>query len=262
MTQIEGHQSKLDAHVHYFGPDAKKNTDAALIKRLKDLRGRGILDGTVLLGHDFFPPAPSLKTIEKESGVFILPGIEISAQSPLGELAHVVGIFPQIPEDWPLAEPQWQTKYPWQKLAVIRSLPSMETAINTIVNRDGIAAIAHPSRVVPILGINQKELEEIHGLFPREVALEVNAAFIYRVEKRWVIRMAKELFSGRLTGGSDAHEPDEISRIITLIPRRSENLFDDFKTGLDLGIVAVNGHHQRLLQWFKLMMLRVKDGKT
>ncbi len=188
---------RIDLHIHTV---CSGDSYVTLEDAIRRCRENG-LDGFAVTDHDTITNIPN--DLEKESGLIILPGVEITANG-----AHVIafGIQDEIPMDLIVSE-----------------------TVDRIHDQGGIAIIAHPYSLFRTW-VNSREIEET-SFDCVEVANAYQFPFKWMLAKN--INLAKRL-GLPVTGGSDAHIPRTIGRALTILEvetRDTEGALSALKNG-------------------------------
>ncbi len=181
---------KVDLHVHtVYSGDSKITLEAAI-----EAAKRAELDGIAITDHD---TVEALSKIEKfkESGILIIPGMEVTSIE-----GHILayGIWDPVPPGL-----------------------SAEETVEEIRRRGGVAVAAHP--LFPFKkSIGEKTLRKL-----KVDAIEtLNAStlpFIYSAEIKKLTKISEELGVPQV-GGSDSHTPETIGLAYTVIDVESESI--------------------------------------
>jgi predicted metal-dependent phosphoesterase TrpH len=178
---------RLDLHLH-----TTRSVDSSV--RLEDavrkVKEHG-LDGFAVTDHDILAEIPV--NLSEESGLIVLPGMEVSAVG-----AHILAFDIQEP--------------------IPMRLPIPET-VERIHAQGGIAVIAHPYSVFRTW-VNSTEIEG-SGFDCVEVVNAHQFPFGYTLEKN---RGLAERLGLPQTGGSDAHTPRTVGRAYTIFDSDSRDL--------------------------------------
>jgi predicted metal-dependent phosphoesterase TrpH len=171
---------RIDLHVHTVCSGDSYITLEDAIRRCRE----DGLDGFAVTDHDTMTKIPN--DLEKEGGLIVIPGVEITAKG-----AHVIAfdIDDEIPKDLSVSE-----------------------TVDGIHDQGGIAIIAHPYSLFRTW-VNLREIEE--ASFDC-----VEVANAYQFPYGWMLAKNTDL-AERLglpvTGGSDAHIPRTIGRALTIL---------------------------------------------
>jgi hypothetical protein len=170
---------KLDLHIHsFFSSDGHMDVKT-IVQRAKVLG----LDGIAVTDHNSMEASAKFGDF-KGSGLLLVPGMEVSSDS-----GHILayGITTPIPREL-----------------------TIEDTIDRIKAAGGVAVASHPYRKVTGLG----EDNIIRGRFRH---IEGFNGRTRPAGNRKAVILAKRI-GANITGGSDAHLPEEIGNAFTLVP--------------------------------------------
>lgn len=206
---------RIDLHVHTVHSGDSSVTLEDAIRRCRE----DGLDGFAVTDHDTMTGLPD--GIEEESGLIVIPGMEISSKR-----AHVIAfdIGEEIPKDLSVSE-----------------------IVDGIHDQGGIAILAHPYSLFRTW-VNPREIEE--ASFD---CIEVANA--YQFPYGWMLTKNTDL-AERLglpaTGGSDAHIPRTIGRAITILEAETRDV-EGILEALRKGRTEATGRGITLTERLKLV---------
>ena len=192
---------KFDLHIHsIYSPDGRMEVKT-IVSMVKKL-GFG---GLAISDHNEFKAIEKYSSF-KDSGLILVPAMEVSS-----EAGHILayGIRTAIP----------------------KSLSVVET-MDRIKDAGGIAVAAHPYRKVTGMG-------EDNVIFGRFRYLEGFNGRTRPAANKKAIALAKRI-GAAITGGSDAHLPEEIGSAYTEVPDNVSSV-DELLEAIDRGLVDAGG---------------------
>lgn len=214
---------RLDLHVHSkYSRDAANGSPRDIMKLVK---GMG-LDGLAITDHNAIEGSIEAAAAAREFGLIVVRGVEVSTAS-----GHVLayGVGEVIP----------------------RELTIEETA-ERVHALGGVVVAAHPRRFPSGIGLESARtgpfdgIEVLNGGNPERS----NSAARRVAERRRISQ----------TGGSDAHRPDEIGRVFTVVEDCSTE--DDVVEAIRRGLAMADGRsrtfeegviysYETLLEWIR-----------
>mgnify|MGYP000132520236 CR=1 FL=1 len=210
---------KIDLHVHtvYSGDSSITLEKAVLTAKKIGLNGFAITDHDSVEAH---------KKIPKNSGLVIIPGIEVTTKE-----GHLIGLG--------VSEP------------IKPGLPALETA-ERIRELGGIVIIPHPMNPFK---------HSLGGDIIREIkpdAVEtVNASTPSVLHVKKVEELAEQMGYAK-TGGSDAHIPSSMGKAYTVIEAEKESLEDILQSIRKRKTVPIKEEETSLKEALPKIFLKIK----
>ncbi|RLG91800.1 MAG: metal-dependent phosphoesterase [Candidatus Hecatellales archaeon] len=210
---------KIDLHVHtVYSRDSRITIDKA-IKVAKKVG----LDGFAITDHD---TTEAHKKIPKNSGLIIIPGIEITTRE-----GHLIGLG--------VSEP------------IKPGLSALETA-EKIREAGGIVIVPHPMNPLK----NSLGIDAIREINPDGVeTFNASTPNILHVKK---IEDLIEEMGYTKTGGSDAHIPSSIGKAYTIMDVRGENPEEVFRSIKRGKTIPVKEEETSLKEVLPKILLKIK----
>lgn len=185
----------IDLHIHTYASGDAVAAPEDLIERALAVG----VDGFCVVEHDSYEASETAELLGDGSGVVVLRGIEIST-----DLGHMLV--------YGLENDDWQTLARGKVVAA-------QTLVDYVVEMGGVAVPAHPFRA----GTHSMgdAIATLVGVF----AIEGFNGQAMRSENVEACEFATR-YDLRLVGGSDAHMPGHLGRVVTQFDRRIESIAD------------------------------------
>ena len=210
---------KTDLHIHTnFSDGITKPSD---VLKLAKSRGLAVI---AITDHNTIEGAQEVKKYEKESGVEVIIGEEVSTIA-----GHIAGLFLQkvIPRGFDPAD-----------------------TIKAIHRQGGIAVIAHPLAQFP-KSVNLAALDYLvnhNDLNCRPDAVEVLNGFPWNFRRSSQLLSMNNEWKLAITGGSDSHGPRSLGCAYTLFEGNSSI---DLRKALAHKTTTVHGHAMPMVEWVR-----------
>lgn len=211
---------KIDFHVH---TNASKD-GVSSIQEIVTVAKRKGLDGFAITDHDVVLGAEKAEGISKESGMVVLPGVEISTKA-----GHLILIDPEkaVPKDLTIYE-----------------------VIDLVKSWNSPLIIPHPADPFSH-GLGEEVVRSIRHLNPAIEVFNASTLFIYNNRAR---RIAKELGLYEV-GGSDAHVASAVGCAYTIFDVEDRTC-DDVIKSLRGGKTQAFGKRTPIFSLLELSMRR------
>lgn len=212
---------KIDFHVH-----TKASKDGvSSIQEIVAVAKMRRLDGFAITDHDVSMNVERAEAISRESGMIVLPGIEVSTKS-----GHLILIYPEkeIPKNL-----------------------TIEEILDFVKDWNSPLIIPHPMDHLSH-GLGEGIVRSIRQINPAIEVFNASTLFIYNKKAK---RIANELGLYEV-GGSDAHVASAVGRAYTIIDvedRTSEGVIE----GLRSGKTRAYGKYIPIRSLFELSLRRV-----
>jgi len=212
---------KIDFHVH---TEASKDGVSSIPEIVAAAKRKG-LDGFAITDHDIVMDVDKADAISRDTGMIILPAVEVSTKS-----GHLILIYPEheVPRDLTIYE------------------------VLDIVNGWGSPLII-PHPVDPLShGVGEGVVKSIQHIRPAIEVLNASTFFVYNNRAK---RIANEL---RLyeVGGSDAHLASAVGSAYTIVEvedRTSDGVIESLRRGKTRAL----GTCTPMVSLFELSMRRI-----
>jgi predicted metal-dependent phosphoesterase TrpH len=190
---------KIDFHVH---TNASKD-GVSSIKEIVAVAKRRGLDGFAITDHDVVFSTEKAEEISKESGMVVLPGVEVSTKA-----GHLILIDPEK--------------------AVEKGLTIYEV-VDLVKSWKSPVIIPHPADPLSH-GLGEEVVKSIRHLNPAIEVFNASTLFIYNNRAK---RIAKELGLYEV-GGSDAHVASAVGCAYTIVEveeRKGDDVIESLRGG-------------------------------
>ena len=212
---------KIDFHVH---TKASKDGVSSIQEIVVAAKNRG-LDGFAITDHDVAMSPKKAEVISEESGIIVLPGIEVSTRS-----GHLILLCPEneLPKN-----------------------PTLMEVLEIAKHWNSPVIIPHPMDHLSH-GLGEVIIRSIHQTSPAIEVFNASTFFVYNKKAK---RVAKELGLYEV-GGSDAHVASAVGCAYTIVDAE-ERTCEGVIGGLRSGKTRAFGAYMSITSLFELSLRRL-----